>query len=152
MRKVSEVRWVREVGRPGCVPVGRPRGAKAAGVRYERALALAMPQVSHGVWLEFEDALGHGYAQVDFLWRGEGGVVVGEAKLTWRREAYVQVRKLYFPLLKWLFGSVGGILICKNVTRETPREEITNELHKALLRSRDEGVIPVLHWPLGVTG
>jgi len=148
MREVEGVKWVRErAEKPGCIPQGRPKGVRREGVRYENALARVLA-ASHGMWLEYEDAKGHGYAQVDFVWVRGGAVVAGEAKLTWRPGAYMQLRRLYFPLLRWLYNSpVGGIVVCKNVTRETPRAEVTQDLEEALERAR-RGTIPVLHWPL----
>ena len=150
-REVQGVRWVKVLaGRPGCIPQGRPRGAQGRGVKFEGAVAAIGPEAAHGVWFEYEDAAGHGYAQVDFLWRHAGGAVIGEAKLTWRREAYVQLRRLYFPLLRVLLPGmgVGGVVICKNVTRDTPRDEVVGSLASALDRASKGSMIPVLHLPL----
>ena len=149
-REITGLRWVKALtGRPGCVPVGKPRGIKAKGVRFEGACATQWPEAAHGVWWEYEDSNGHGYAQTDLLWRQGGGVIIGEAKLTWRWEAYVQLRKLYFPLLQGAFGvPVGGVVICRNVTRETPRAEVVGNLSEALDRAREGRMIPTLHVPL----
>ena len=144
------VRVLRE--RPECIPHGRPRGAKAAGVRYEEALAASpsFATASHGVWLEFGDARGHGYAQVDFLFVADELIAVGEAKLTWTPAAYSQLRKLYFPLLqRYSPKPVGGFIVCHNLTRETPRNEVTCDLSEALRRvAFDPTKIPTLHVPL----
>lgn len=152
-REVQDLRFVRLLReRPSCIPQGRPRGAKATGVRYEDALAKLPGFVgaSHGVWLEFDDAKGHGFAQVDFLFRGLGVPVVAEAKLTWTPAAYVQLRKLYFPLLQRLYWrQVVGIVVCQNLTRETPHRDVCGSLAEAMQRvDRDPTCVPVLHLPI----
>ena len=83
-REIQDLRFVKVLReRPSCIPKGRPRGAKAAGVRYEEALAAssAFAEASHGVWLEFGDARGHGFAQVDFVFATDEAIVVAEAKV-----------------------------------------------------------------------
>ena len=49
-------------GRPLSIPKGRPRGAKADGIRYEKLLAKALAPLGfeHGRWFEFVDANGYG--------------------------------------------------------------------------------------------
>jgi len=151
--EVQGLRYVRLLQeRPSCIPQGRPRGAKAQGVKYEEALAKSphFATASHGVWLEFSDARGHGYAQVDFLFTYLATIVAVEAKLTWTPAAYVQLRKLYFPLLeKFTSRPVGGIIVCQNLTRETPKADVTNDFFEALnIAQFEPGRIPVLHLPL----
>ena len=86
---------------------------------------------------------------MDLLWRLGGAWLVGEAKLTWRVAAYVQLRRLYFPLLRGLDASpVVGVVLCKNLTRQTPRAEVAGSLAEAVALSRDGRMIPVLHLPL----
>jgi hypothetical protein len=154
-REVRDLQWVRTLPeRPDCIPKGRPRGAKAAGVRYEAAVA-ALPSfaaASHGLWLEFGDASGHGYAQADFVFTSGPVLVVAEAKLTWTPAAYAQLRRLYFPLLHRLSGlPVGGFVVCQNLTRETARSDVTSDLAEALRRVwRDPTRIPVLHLPFSL--
>jgi hypothetical protein len=150
VRNLQFVRVLRE--RPECIPHGRPRGAKAAGVRYEEALAASpsFATASHGVWLEFGDARGHGFAQVDFLFTADDLIVVAEAKLTWTPAAYPQLRKLYFPLLaRFTSRSVGGLIVCQNLTHETPKADVVGDLGEAFRALRaDPTRIPVLHLPL----
>lgn len=149
-REVQGLRWVRALeARPGCIPKGRPRGAKRAGVKFEDALAREWPEALHGIWWEYEDSQGRGFAQTDLLWKLPSQVIIGEAKLTWRKEAYVQLRRLYFPLVWAAFGlPVGGVVICRNVTQDTPRAEVVGELPVALDRARGGSMIPTLHLPL----
>ena len=152
-REVQGLRFVKLLSeRPSCIPHGRPRGAKAHGVKYEEALA-KLPQfalASHGVWLEFDDARGHGFAQADFVFSREGAFVIAEAKLTWTPAAYVQLRKLYFPLFsKFTAWPVGGIVVCQNLTRETPKADVCGTLPEALAMVEfDPRRIPVLHLPI----
>jgi hypothetical protein len=154
IREIAQVKWVRRLqSRPDCIPCGRPRGTKAQGVKYEEALA-ALPHFAaalRGVWFEFSDASGNGFAQLDFLFSACGapfGTVVAEAKLTWTPTAYLQLRKTYFPLLRALTGfPVGGIVVCQNLTRETPRAEVTEDLAEALRIGAEGRVIPTLHVP-----
>ena len=151
MREIMGLKWVQVlVGRPECIPKGRPRGAKREGVKFEDEVsASAAIDADHGVWFEFDDAGGHGFAQVDFLWHLAGAVVVGEAKLTWRPEAYVQLRRLYFPLVAAALGAkVGGVVICKNLTRATPKEEVVWEVGEALWVAAEGRAVPTLHLPL----
>lgn len=149
IKGLRQVRLLQE--RPECIPQGRPRGAKAQGVKYEEALANlpGFAWASHGAWFEFDDASGHGYAQVDFLFGGDGWQpVVAEAKLTWTPTAYQQLRKLYFPLLRRLLGiDVGGMVICQNLTKETPKSDVVGSLAEAF-SAVAFGRIPVLHLPL----
>ena len=152
-REIQDLRFVKVLReRPSCIPKGRPRGAKAAGVRYEEALAAssAFAEASHGVWLEFGDARGHGFAQVDFVFATDEAIVVAEAKLTWTPAAYPQLRKLYFPLLaKFTTLPVGGIVVCQNLTRDTPRRDVVGDLSEALRMARSDPLrIPVLHLPM----
>ena len=153
-RQVRDLQWVRALReRPACIPESRPRGAKRDGVTYEAALA-GLPEFAaaqHGLWLEFCDASGHGYAQVDFALDLGGFVVIAEAKLTWRTEAYAQLRGLYLPLMRALTHKpVGGIVVCRNVTRQTPRSEVTQDLAEGIERARrDPTRVPVVHLRAG---
>jgi len=150
-REVQGLLWVRALSeRPACIPQGRPRGAKRDGVKFETTLARQAPFASaqKGLWLEFGDASGHGYAQPDFVWNLHGGgpLFVAEAKLTWKLGAYSQLRKLYFPLLRKLTGrEVRGVVVCANLTRETPRAEVCDTFTEAWDRAlRDPSCVPVV--------
>ena len=68
--------------RPANLPKARPKGAKAAGLRYEKALAAAIPRAEHGQWFEFTDLNGPGHCQMDLLIVGNKRVVILECKLT----------------------------------------------------------------------
>lgn len=149
----GSVKWARELpGRPACIPAGRPRGVKALGVRYEKALAKALgPKVRHGVWFEYGDAEGRWFCQVDFLLPWQDGVLVGEAKLTWTFAGHKQIEGLYVPVLAKAYANVlrpiGGFVICKAITRETRREvhRIVDNLSTAYAFAA-EGRRVVLQW------
>lgn len=152
VREVRGVEWVREYeGRPGCIPAPKAlQGAKREGMKFEEDLLAVLPGgTRRGVWLEFRDVEGRGFAQVDFLIPAGGDhVVVGEAKLTWRVGAYLQLRRLYLPLLAKLYGKrvLGALILCKNLTWETPRREVAEDLVEALRWMRGRGgFIPVVH-------
>ena len=152
-REIRNLRFVKVLReRPECIPRSRPRGVKAKGVRYEDALA-KLPEFAlalHGVWLEFDDARGHGFAQADFVFSREGAFVIAEAKLTWTPTAYVQLRKLYFPLFaKFIAWLPCGVVVCQNLTRDTPKADVCGSLREALAMVEfDPRRIPVLHLPL----
>lgn len=109
----------RAVERPQSIPIGRPRGAKALGVRYERALARSLPGATHGQWWEFWDANGRGFCQTDlFLPVGEA-VVVLEVKYTWTPLGHSQLERLYLPVLRMALGrDVIGLVVCKKLIPE----------------------------------
>jgi hypothetical protein len=117
MRVVQGLEAARACERPACIPKGKPRGAKAAGLRYERALAKALPPGwLHGQWFEFWDANGHGYCQPDFILVEPGRVLVLEAKYTWVLEAHAQLMQLYAPVLRAVFKRpVIGVVVCKRL-------------------------------------
>lgn len=117
IRMVKGLKWARPTTRPGCILIGRPRGAKRAGVKYERDLAIAMPHLVHGQWFEFEDLNGHGYCQVDFLWHyGDESVGILESKYTWTEDGHRQIERLYRPVLEGAgWRNIWGIVVCKKL-------------------------------------
>lgn len=105
--------------RPSSIPVGRPRGAKALGVRYERALARSLPGATHGQWWEFFDANGRGFCQTDFFLPVGEVIVVLESKYTWTPLGHSQLERLYLPVLRLaLRREVLGIVVCKKLVPE----------------------------------
>jgi hypothetical protein len=133
-RRIEGLKWAMELaGRPSCVPVGRPRGQKAWGIRYERAVAAELPAGSHmGVWFEFEDLHGRGYCQVDGLVPAELGCLgVLEIKYTWTQSAFAELRELYLPVVGFALGTrVRGIQVCKVLTPQAGT--VTGDLRSAL--------------------
>ncbi len=159
MREIQGLRWVRlwEDTPPHAKARAKPRGAKAEGLRYERRVALLLPQATWGQWMEYEDAHGRGFAQADFLVpeaaASGAGIAVAEVKLTWIPQAAEKLRKFYFPLLREVYGKrfIGGMVIVRNVTCNTPWGDVLWDVPKALkvIRERPDR-IPVVHW--GHTG
>lgn len=148
MREIKGLEWVRALpGPPGFAQgIKRPRGAKAAGLRYERALAKALPEAKHGQWLEFRDALGLGWAQPDLLLVLPSLVVVLECKYSWVAEGHQQVER-YLPLVEKVWGlPARGMVVCKVLREGMPGGvKVTGELPGALgLALGGERV--VLHW------
>ena len=149
-RTIVDLRWARELDeRPKCIPKGRPRGVKKLGVRYERAFGEAVvrrfPEAKLAQWFEFEDANGHGYCQTDVLVEFGNVVVVVECKLTHVLQGYVQLRKLYTPIVERVYGKpVKGIITVRYLTRKSDVSEIVDSFGAAILRSN--GKIPTFHW------
>jgi hypothetical protein len=148
-RRVEGLIWGVPLGaRPDCIPVSRPRGAKALGVKYEKALAGALPGWKHGQWFQFKDINGYGYCQVDLMIELEACVIVLEAKHTWVASGHRQITELYKPVLEKVYKKpVIGILVCKNLTGQTPQGGIVGGLGEAL--SRVEKIGPVVWQWLG---
>lgn len=148
-RVISGLKWARGLeARPSVIPVGRPRGAKRHGVKYERDFAKALGPVAwHGKWFEFMDVNGHGWCQPDFVLRVGDSLIVLEAKYTWVPEGHSQIDQLYKPVLEGAFGlRVSGIVVCKNLTKEAPMatDSLADAVQQALLGRR-----VVLHWIAG---
>lgn len=127
--------------------VARPRGVKAQGLRYERALAKALPEAQHGKWFEFEDMAGHGYCQPDLILVRPEWVLVLEAKLSWVAEGHTQIEQLYRPVLEKTFQrKVIGVVVTKVLKPETPRNLVCGNLERAIVRSVERDLSSVLHW------
>lgn len=134
-RQISGLKWAREhAGRPEGIPVGRPRGAKRQGVKYERDLAKAIGSAAwHGKWFEFVDANGHGWCQPDFLMRVGENIVILEAKYTWVPEARGQVLQLYKPVVEATYGlRAVGVTVCKNLVSGMANCRVTGDLAEAI--------------------
>src|ERR1700731_4570649 len=84
--------------RPPCIPRSRPRGAKAQGLNFERALALSLGGAIHGQWFSYEDSSGPHFCQTDLLVVG-GRALIIECKLTWLPEAWAEVKGFYVPVV-----------------------------------------------------
>lgn len=152
-RVVSGLKWAKALdGRPRGIPIGRARGAKRHGVKYERDFAKAVgPSAWHGKWFEFVDSNGHGHCQPDFLMRVGDSIVILECKYSYVAEARSQLTRLYKPVVEAAFGAKAvGITVCKNLTSQMPNTKVTSDLGEAvrLALTRDSREI-VLHWLAG---
>ena len=137
--------------RPLGMPVGRPRGAKAQGVRYEKACSAAIPQAKPGQWWHFIDANGPGYCQTDLVLIGRDSVLVLECKYTWTMNAWEQLERLYLPVVeKALARPAYGVQLCKVLRPEA--ENVVYGLREALAGAM-LGRRIAIHWsgtgPLG---
>lgn len=151
-RTVQGLNWARVCDRPGNLPVSRPRGAKAAGVRYERELARALPAAKHGQWWEFQDRAGVGHCQTDLILEQPWGVLVLEAKYTWTEVGHGQIERLYKPVLSKALGvPVFGLVVCKVLTPGVPKASLCRDLAEAA-DSAWRGRQTVLHWIGGSLG
>lgn len=142
---VGSVLWALPISRPASIPKSRPRGAKAHGLRYERTLAKALPEAQHGQWYEFRDAAGRHFCQLDLLLRPKyHAPVVLEVKYTWVLEAHTQLARLYMPVVERALGVRPlGIVLCKNLTPETPRKFLARDWSEALALA-NAGLTPIL--------
>lgn len=134
--------------RPKHIPKSRPRGAKAAGLRYEKALAAAIPRAEHGQWVEFRDLNGPGHCQMDLLLEGAKRIVVIECKLTNVEEGRKQLEELYFPVVRmiWPDKKPLGIVAARHLSKESDLTRVETTLKGAIWRAETDGVIPTLHW------
>lgn len=143
-RIVQGLEWARRGERPKGLPTGRARGAKAAGLRYERSLSKVLADWEHGSWFEFEDSNGLGWCQPDLLtwWVGLGAVVVVEVKYTWVPEAHSQLELLYRPVVELALGAqMIGVVVCRALAARMPGVAVVSSLQEALGAKR-----PVLQW------
>ena len=146
-RAVVGLKWVREAGgRPKGIPVGRPRGVKAFGIRYEKAIEAEIPTFARGRWFEFEDVNGRGWCQPDFVKVERNRVIVLELKHTWTEDGQIELEKLYLPVLRTLYGlPTFGIVVAKRLVPYI----VTGDLNEAIRLT--EGHSPVVWHCLGST-
>lgn len=145
MRKIT---YAAPCARPDFIPKGRPRGTKAQGLAYERALARALPKASHGQWFHYVDQLGPGWCQTDLLLESKNKIVIIEAKLTNYDEALVKLMDLYIPVVRVAYPEkdVHAVIALRHVTNVPRDREIFDRLDAALVESADAVTPPVFHW------
>lgn len=133
-------------GKPACIPNGRPRGAKALGIRYERLVARHMPWAMHGPWYAFRDAQGESFCQPDLVWHQGDLVVVVEVKHTWVEEAEAKLRLLYLPVVAKATGKRAvGLVICKYLVPGV--RAAYGDLQPCLVFAQQSlSRIPTFHW------
>lgn len=150
VRPVEGLLWARPCERPDFVPNSRPRGAKAAGLRYERAFVKYLqPGVIHGQWFEFEDASGLRYCQTDVLYPLSLHLLaVVELKYTLVDSAWDQLLDLYGPVVEAAYNIPCGLVtVFKNFPRsDMGKLALHDNLMDATTFSRDTGTVSLLHW------
>lgn len=134
--------------RPAHIPKGRAKGAKAAGLRYEKALAAAIPRADHGQWFEFRDLNGPGHCQMDLVIEGQKRVVIIECKLTDVETGIAQLRELYFPIAQmvWPDKKPLGIVAARHLSKTNDLSLVETTLRGAILRAETQKIVPILHW------
>jgi hypothetical protein len=158
---VNGVWWARSCEEPKFPPPKRLQGAKAAGSRYEKAVAKALPHALHGQWFEYQDAAGVGVCQPDLLFELEfepGPLICLEVKYTWVPTAHVQLRNLYLPVVSCATErSVVGAVVARRLVGGMNGTAIVNCMADAIWAAR-RGWNVTLHWlgesaaPLQVPG
>lgn len=122
-RHVEQLKFARYAKPPGFLGKRkRVRGKKAAGLRYEKKLGEELARrgidFGKGLWIEFEDANGKGFAQPDFVVYGSGKKWrILEAKLSQTNVAFEQLFSLYLPLLAHLHPDIEftPLQVCRNL-------------------------------------
>lgn len=147
-REIAGLQFAEMCLRPSHIPKSRPRGSKAAGLRYEKALAAAIPRAIHGQWFRYLDLKGPGHCQPDLLIVGQKRVIVLECKLSNVAEGRAQLEGLYLPIVSmvWPDKKALGLVATRHLTRAGDENLIVSTLRDAILRADAEGVIPTLHW------
>lgn len=149
-RAVTNVTYSAPCLRPSFIPASRPRGAKALGLRYERAFAKAVPSATHGQWFQYTDDSGPGWCQPDFLLESRKRVVIIEVKLTDYLGALAQIENLYRPVLRAAYPEkkVLGLVVLRHLSATPKGVKVWSSLREALSASEDapSGAAPLLHW------
>jgi hypothetical protein len=145
-RVVEGLKWAREVAKPSGIPIGRPRGTKAFGIRYEKAVGAELPTFVRGQWFEFEDANGRGFCQTDFIRVQRDRVVVLELKHTWVEEGQEELEGLYLPVVQAAFDRKAvGIVVCRRLVPNMPNVIISGGLDEAIRLAEGNGKATVWH-------
>ena len=130
--------------------------SQAAGIRFEKkkvqprldVLAKSLgAKVEHNPWFQYNDENGPHACSPDSIFIFEDSVIVIEIKVTWIPVAISKLRNLYLPVVSRILRPerLGGIVLCKNLTPETPAPTLTQNLSSAI---KMPFIIPTLHWPL----
>jgi len=158
-RKVDRLQWARPCSRPNVLPRRKVdyRNLKAVGLRFERAVGVAVRSLRIGTvlcgqWFEFFDANGHGYCQPDILIIRRDDVIVLECKLTEVEEAEAQLEDLYVHIVRRVYAlPVKGVIVVRHLSRTTSTASVCDSLNDALRMDP----WPILHWigrgPIGHT-
>ena len=134
--------------RPQWLRPGRPRGSRAAGLAYERALGRVIPRAVHGQWFQYIEDGEPKWCQTDFHVVGAKSVVIFEAKLANYAEAFAKLKDLYLPVgrLAWPERRVGGVIVLKSVANVPEGVAIFENLRDAIDNLRPNGEPTLLHW------
>lgn len=101
-----------------------------AGLAYEKKVAEAIiksnrfppTSIARNPWFQYADDFGEHYCSPDLLISlVDGSKIVVEVKLTYKLEAEVKLKRLYFPVVSLAFRTTPGLLVvAKKLTPEAP--------------------------------
>lgn len=134
MAKPRKILGLKRVGLATRNPFPGPRkltGSKAQGIAFQNKFGRYLAgqvdakrlqgKVYQDLWLMFEDKNGTGYAQPDIFILEEKRIVIFECKLSQNSQAWVQLDRLYKPLLEFLFKRPAiGIQVFQRMRHEEP--------------------------------
>jgi hypothetical protein len=145
-RIIQDLRWASACARPPGIPLPRRlRGAKRAGLAFQRKFSAALPGGLAEPWFQFEDANGKGYCSPDHIIGWQGQVLVLECKLGNVEEAERQIKYLYGPVLERVYSRpVRGVAVVRHLRPGLPAARIHGALRDAL--AAPAWPLPVLHW------
>jgi len=138
--------------RPDYIPLSKPKGVRALGLRFERRLHKALPGSIHGQWWEFEDTQGYGVCQTDLIYPfhlvpGPATVAVIEVKYTLVPGAHSKLSSLYMPIVSKALGCrVAGIVIVKNLDPRFRRGRIFTSIQSATDAALATGYPSLIQW------
>lgn len=158
-RVIAGLKWARRLrARPECIPIGRPRGVKALGMRFQRAFerALEAEFPSHGVeigpWFHYADASGMHYCQPDALLYdiASDRYVICEVKLSDFALGARQIAELYAPVVSCALGPLpAGIVVTKNLASRASDLPIFDDFRGAYAHALGLAAnepFPLFHW------
>lgn len=147
-RIIEGLEWAEPARNPYGKTPKTPRGAKGAGLRFERQVASGITGARTGRWFVFRDANGTGYCSPDIILATAQGLIVLECKLSDTPHAFSQIERLYKPVLQMVFRRpVAGIVVAKHLRAHTDTALVVEDLRSALKFLRDRpGSVPILHW------
>jgi len=149
VKPVNGLLWARPVNKPAFIPVSRPRGAKAAGLRYERQFAKFLKPLGciHGQWFEFEDKSGVRYCQTDIIFPVSKRLFsVIEVKYTLVDRAYDQLLDVYGPVVEAAYNVPVGLVVVYKNYRGGGQGVPFVDIPMATQFSVDTGHVANLHW------
>jgi hypothetical protein len=143
-RRVEGLQWVFPRANPW--PRARLRGSRAAGIRFQKAVARAIPGSTTDLWFEFLDAHGLGCCSPDIILNIRGTLYVLECKLTAVPEADAQLGGLYLPILAHYTGrEARGIVVVRHLRPQIDTSRVRADL-RACLHDATPTYFPILHW------
>ncbi len=143
-RRIEGLHWVHPRANPW--PKTRLRGTRAAGLRFQRAVARAIPLGQADQWFEFSDRHGLGYCSPDLILVGSRLIVALECKLTAVPEADAQLADLYLPILAHHYGrEARGIVVVRHLRPQVDQSRVRTALRDCL-KDASESFFPILHW------